>query len=220
MNEKRQDDYVPALGHDWLTPLYDVFIRWTIRESFIKGELIDQAKIEAGHRVLDLGCGTATLTLLVKRTHPGAGVVGLDGDPRILQIARSKALREGLEVTFDLGMAFELPYPDRSFDRVLSSLMIHHLTAENKHHAAREVFRVLRPGGEFHVVDFGKPRSAAMRAIAFFVSRGHGAERMVDNLNGRLPGFFTAAGFLDAKETRQFTTVYGTLSFYQAKKPD
>jgi SAM-dependent methyltransferase len=94
----RSGKYVPALGHDLLTPLYDIVIKWTLPESAIKRRLVRQAGIGRGARVLDLGCGTATLTLLVKKEHPDADVTGIDGDPKILEIARLKAGRaEGLQ---------------------------------------------------------------------------------------------------------------------------
>jgi ubiquinone/menaquinone biosynthesis C-methylase UbiE len=67
--------------------------------------VVEQAHIRRGDRILDLGCGTATLTILIKRTHPGAEVAGLDGDPRILEIARRKAAKEGLEIKLDEGMS-------------------------------------------------------------------------------------------------------------------
>lgn len=70
-------DYVPALAYDRLTPFYDAVMRYTMREKTFKIRLIEQAGIQPGHRVLDLGCGTATLTLMVKAAHPDAEVVGL-----------------------------------------------------------------------------------------------------------------------------------------------
>ncbi len=77
---RNRAEYIPALKYDWLTPLYDPLLRWTIRESTFKNHLMQQAWIESGHRVLDLGCGTATLTLLIKRKQSEAEVVELDGD--------------------------------------------------------------------------------------------------------------------------------------------
>lgn len=147
MERKRREGYIPALGHDWLTPLYDPIQRWLLRESAFKARLVEEARLGKAQRVLDLGCGTATLTLLIKERHPDAEVVGLDVDPQALAIARSKAGRAGLAIRFDQGMAFRLPYPDSSFDRVLSSLMFHHLNRENKLRAMGEVLRVLRPAG-------------------------------------------------------------------------
>jgi ubiquinone/menaquinone biosynthesis C-methylase UbiE len=179
--------------------------------------LIRQAQIKAGHRVLDLGCGTGTLTILIKHTHPQSDVVGLDGDPKILAIARAKAAKVGVEISLDHGMAFQMPYPDRSFDRVLSSLVLHHLTTENKQRTLREVFRVLRSSGELHVVDFGKPDTAWARLISRTMMR---FEQAADNLKGVLPGMFSQAGFDGVAETARYATVFGTLALYQGQKPD
>jgi len=112
--------YIPALRFDWLTPLYDPLLRWVMREERFKRILVAQAGLQTGQRALDLGCGTGTLTIMLKRAYPGADVVGLDGDPRVLEIARRKAAEAGVGIAFDLGMAFDLPYLDNSFDRVVS----------------------------------------------------------------------------------------------------
>ena len=119
--ERNRQKYVPALTYEWLTSFYDPLIRWTTREVAFKRRLVKQAEITNGHRVPDLGCGTATLTILVKAMHPGAEVIGLDGDPKILGLARAKVAKAGLDITLDEGQAFELPYDNSSFDRVVSS---------------------------------------------------------------------------------------------------
>src|SRR3989337_1666309 len=148
---KNRQRYIPALEYDWLTPLYDPLMRWLMPEASFKGRLVEQAQIEPGHRVLDLGCGTGTLTILIKQLHPEAQVVGLDGDPKVLAIARAKAAKAGVEIALVRGMAFVLPFPDRSFDRVLSSLVLHHLNHDNKVRTLNEVFRLLQPGGQLHI---------------------------------------------------------------------
>ena len=61
MTHERPAGYVPAAGQDWLLPLYDPFLRWVMRESVFKTRLVREARIAPGQRVLDLGCGTATL---------------------------------------------------------------------------------------------------------------------------------------------------------------
>ena len=212
----KPNQYIPALGRDWLTPLYDPLQRWVMREDQFKRDLIRQAKIGPGHRVLDLGCGTATLTILIKQTHPQSEVVGLDGDPKVLAIARAKAAKAGVAITLDHGMAFQMPYPDQAFDRVLSSLVLHHLTTENKQRALRDVVRILRPSGELHIVDFGKPHTAWARLISRTL---HRFEEVEDNLKGLLPGMFRQAGLDRVAETARYGTVFGTLSLYQGQKP-
>lgn len=213
----KDKQYTPALGVDWLTPLYDPLLRWVMREEYFKRRLIDHARVAPGHRVLDLGCGTGTLTIMLKQAHPEATIIGLDGDPKVLEIGRAKARQAGVDITLDEGMANQLPYPDQSFDRVLSSLVLHHLTADNKRRTLQEVVRVLRPGGGLYVVDFGKPHTAWGRLLAPVIGR---LEQASDNVAGRLPEMFRQAGLVQVDESIRFATVFGTLSLLQGRKPE
>jgi len=216
---RNRDRFIPALRFDRLTPLYDSLLRWTLREATFKRKLVEQAHIEKCCRVLDLGCGTATLTILIKRSHPDAEVVGLDGDAEALEIAKVKTVRAGVQVGLDHGMCFDLPYPDDSFDRVLSSLLFHHLSRENKLRTLREVFRVLRPGGELHIADWGTPGNAFLRGAFLLVQLLDGFETTADNVDGVLPGLCTAAGFEEVQELGHHHTGFGTIRFIDARKP-
>ena len=142
-------------------------------------------------------------------------MVGLDGDPSVLEIAHQKAARAGVALTLDEGMAYQLPYPGESFDRVVSSLVLHHLTAENKQRTMREIHRILRSGGELHIVDFGKPRSIYARLLSQVIRLLEEAE---DNIQGLLPEMLRSAGFQQVVETFQYDTILGGLSHYKAKK--
>ena len=208
--------YIPALKFSLLTPFYDIVMQLTIRELTFKRRLVEQMGLEKGQKVLDLGCGTATLTILIKKTCPEVEVTGLDGDPKILEIARSKVGEAKLDIALDQGMAFELPYPDGSFDRVVSSLVIHHLSRENKMHTFKEIVRVLKPGGELHIADFGKPQNALMFLISLVFRH---IEETSDNINGLLPEMLRKTGFEHVEENARFMTVFGTLSLYRARKP-
>lgn len=207
--------YIPALRCDWLTPVYDPVLRRMMPEVALKQRLIAQAQIAAGQRVLDLGAGTGTLTVMIKQACPSADVVGLDGDPRVLTIARDKATAAGVAIRFDHGLATALPYDDAAFDRVLSSLMLHHLTAEDKQGALGEAWRVLRPGGELHVLDFGPPQNAVAWLISLVFRR---LERAADNIAGRLPEMFRQAGFIAVAQTAHQMTILGTLALYRGRK--
>ena len=174
--KNQESKYVPALSYDWLTFIYDPVARLTTREKEFKTALIRQAQIANGQHVLDLGCGTGTLTIAAKLAIPSCEVIGLDGDPAILKQATAKAQRAGVEIKFDEGMSFALPYNDNSFDRVMSSLFFHHLTRENKLLTLSEAYRVLKPGGELHIADWGRPHNLLMKAGSFLVQKFDGVD--------------------------------------------
>ena len=135
------DRYVPALRHDWLTPFYDVIVKFTTRERRFKRALIGQARLEPGLRVLDLATGSGTLALWMKQSQPTLDLSAVDGDPNILAIARRKAAKANAEIQWLQALSTELPFPALHFERVVSSLFFHHLTWDAKLRTAREVFR-------------------------------------------------------------------------------
>ncbi len=215
----QNEKYVPALSYDWLTAFYDPIARLTTREAEFKSALIRQARIGDGHRVLDLGCGTGTLAITAKQKVPNCKMVGLDGDPAILQQANIKARNAEVEIVFDQGMSFALVYADCMFDRVLSSLFFHHLKRENKLKTLAEIHRVLKPGGELHIADWGIPDNLLMRAGSFLVQKFDGVETTADSFNGLLPQFIAQMGFVLVEETRHFNSLFGTIRLLRAKKP-
>lgn len=188
-----------------------------MRERAFRDQLVTQMNIQPGQRILDVGCGTATLALLIKKRYPDTEVVGLDPDTQILDIARRKAAREGAQIRFDVGYADRLPYADATYDCVTSSLVLHHLTSEVKRAALDEAYRVLRPGGQLHVADFGSARNPLLRLVFAPVMLLHG-EGAKDNVQGRLPIFMREAGFTEVVEKEPVKTVFGTVCFYMASK--
>lgn len=218
MQQPPESQYVPALGFRWLTPYYDAVVGATTRERSFKQALIEQARFEPGQRVLDLACGTGTLAIWIKQHQPQADVTGVDGDPAMLSIASRKALQADVLVTFDHALSGNLPYPDAHFDRVVSSLFFHHLTWENKERTAREVFRVLKPGGELHVADWGRATNTLMRGLFVLIQLLDGFHNTQDNVSGRLATLFERAGFVDVAQRRTLSTVFGTMALYRAVK--
>ena len=164
--------------------------------------------------------GTGTLAIWAKRENPALRTRGLDGDPAIIEQARRKAHRAGVDVPFDEGLSYELPYDDASFDRVLSSLFFHHLVLRDKERTIAEIARVLRPGGELHVADWGEPRSLPAKLGAVAIRRFDGDEPTRDNLAGRLPELFAAGGLDDARERERVAAPLGVVSLYSARRAE
>jgi class 3 adenylate cyclase/SAM-dependent methyltransferase len=210
--------FVPALGRLGMR-FYDPLVRSTAREVRFKERLLDLAAIAVGERVLDLGCGTGTLAIRAGQRQPAARVVGIDADPRMIERARRKADAAGVELELQPGSAADLPYADRSFDVVLSSLLFHHLGRDAKRAAAEELARVLVPGGRVVIADWGAPSDPLMRVLFLTIQLIDGFETTRDNVEGRLPAMLRAAGLVDVRERDTYRTVYGSLLLLDAHAP-
>jgi ubiquinone/menaquinone biosynthesis C-methylase UbiE len=210
--------FVPALGVDWLTPLYDT-VAWLMGERALKRRLIAQAAIEPGQAVLDVGSGTGTLLMLAHEAAPGARLSGVDIDPRIIAIARAKLAAAGIPAEIVQGSATAPPLPPASFDRVLTTLVLHHLTTAQKGEAFAAIRRLLKPGGELHVADWGKPQNLLMEIAALSFRYFDGDETTGANLRGELPAMMRTAGFVDVREVEHRMTPLGTLAYLRATAP-
>ncbi len=136
--------------------MYDLLLKLITfgGEAAFREGILDNARVTAGDRVLDVGCGTGTLALAAKRRVGSAGEVhGIDPSEQMIARAKAKALREGLAITFEVAPAQKLPFDDASFDVVLSSLMLHHLPHLARQEAVDEIRRVLKPNGRLLIVE-------------------------------------------------------------------
>ncbi|OCB39916.1 SAM-dependent methyltransferase [Mycobacterium malmoense] len=211
MTKHHPHDYLPAAGHDALLPCYDLFAR-LLGMPKVYATLIAQAEIADRQRVLEIGCGTGNLTTRVKRAHPAADVTGCDPDPRALDRARQKAN----DIRFDQGYAERLPYADGEFDRVLSSMMLHHINEDAKPAAAAEIFRVLRPGGRLHLVDIGGDMTTEHGLMARLIRRSPHA---AGNLGDAIPRLLRGAGFDCTEVATHRQRMVGRLTYYRATRP-
>jgi len=204
--------YLPAAGSDWSLPFYDPIVK-LLGGDAARRVLVDQAALQQGHRVLDIGCGTGTLATLIKRLYPDVAVVGLDPDPKALARAKRKATRAAISVQFDQGFGDDLPYPEASFDRVFSSFMFHHLPPDQKSTTLLAVRRVLKRGGEFHMLDFEGPDDGKHSFLAHLL---HSGERLKDNSENRVLSFMMQAGFADPKKVGRRAMLFGRIAYYRA----
>lgn len=156
---------VGAVLHSAL--LYDaiVWLAFRGRERRFRQRLLSLSGLRLGEHVLDVGCGTGTLTILAKEAVGPSGIVcGIDASREMIARARAKAARAGIEIRFENAAAQVLSFPDSSFDLVLSTMMLHHLGRGARRELAAELRRVLKPGGRTLLVDFARP---AMRRTEF-----------------------------------------------------
>jgi ubiquinone/menaquinone biosynthesis C-methylase UbiE len=209
-----QHDYIPAAGRDALLPGYDLLTR-LLGMNRVYDTLVAQAELGAGLRVLEIGCGTGNVTTRVKRAEPGVDVVGTDPDP--LALARAERKTRGMTgIRFERAYAQALPFADGEFDRVLSSMMLHHLDDDVKAGAADEIHRVVRPGGTLHIVDIGGPMT---------VHHGLAARWMKDNphaagnLGDAIPRLLRSVGFECTEVGTRRHRLIGQLTFYRATRP-
>jgi len=115
----------------------------TLSDRLEKELVFSLIDVEAGEKALDLGCGTGNYTIeLAKR---GADVVGIDTSEEMLGCARIKAQKADIKASFKAADAMNLPFPDSSFDAVLSNGLLCFLKEPEK--ALMEMHRVLKPGG-------------------------------------------------------------------------
>jgi ubiquinone/menaquinone biosynthesis C-methylase UbiE len=199
-----------------MTRFYDAVIAITMREQLFRGRLARQVLegLPSGGRIADVGAGTGTFAIALAAAVPAAVVVAIDGDPQVFEIAKAK--QGAAAVEWKSGLADRLPLADQSCDRVVMSLLLHHLNAEGKRAALAEAHRALRAGGRLHIADWGKPQDPLMRAGLFTLAVFDGFDGIRDHAAGRLPRFVEGAGFIEVERRDRLRTAWGSLELLSA----
>lgn len=215
--QQAEPRYLPATRWRAFTRLYDPTLALTMREKRFRAEMLKRLDrdLPDGGTAVDLGCGTGTFALALKDRRPEVEVIGVDGDPEILAIARAK---EGAgTIQWREGLAQDVPVPSGSADVVTISLVLHHLLPEDKRKALAEARRVLKPGGHLHVADWGRPSDPLMSG-AFYVAQAiDGFDRTRDHRAGRLPAFIEQAGFGMVERYGRLRTGFGVVELLAAE---
>ena len=214
--------YLPALRFDSLSWAYDPIAMRLVRARDWRPAIVDAVSPDPGQRILDLGCGTGTLCLLLKARCREAEIIGIDPDPAMLTRAGRKAEAAGLGFTLIQGSATDLPRVpplDRPVDVCVSSLMFHHLPVAGKRVALAEVVRVLRVGGRLVLADWGPPRTRLGRLGFGITQVFDGFETTRDHATGAFAAMIGESGLEDVQQIARWPTAVGVLCLYVARKP-
>jgi demethylmenaquinone methyltransferase/2-methoxy-6-polyprenyl-1,4-benzoquinol methylase/phosphoethanolamine N-methyltransferase len=172
---------------------YDLFSR---KVAFGRDKLVKLAAPVPGETVLDVGCGTGTLTIAIHAGVAPGEVHGIDASPEMIAVAVRKAAEAALDIDFRVAVVEELPFPDDRFDLVTSSLMLHHLPDDLKRRALAEIRRVLRPGGRFVAMDMASESHSRLGHLLSVFGHTRG-----DDIAGKVGPMMRDAGFEHVETT-------------------
>jgi ubiquinone/menaquinone biosynthesis C-methylase UbiE len=153
----------------YMAPYYDLVMGLMTLggEKALRRREVELALIKPGDAVLEIGCGTGSLTLAARaQAGPGGRVCGIDAAPEMIEAARRKAVKAAAEIDFQVGLIQKIPYPDGSFDEILCSFMIFHMSEGVRRKGFAEIRRVLKVGGRLLVVDLGMPAQPWKQTLA------------------------------------------------------
>ena len=143
---------------DFAAPFYDLMLRlfWLGSERNFTQRLVDLMDLTDDESVLDVGCGTGTLSLMIANKMDGRrSVSGIDLSPRMIEVAKRKASRNGRSVEYRVASSSALPFDNDTFDVVVTSLVYHQLMSlPEKARTLSEIRRVLKPEGRYIAAEF------------------------------------------------------------------
>ncbi|MFB8201152.1 class I SAM-dependent methyltransferase [Kitasatospora purpeofusca] len=219
--------FTPAAGRFAPVRLYDPVVALT-RERLWRSLVAMHVAPRPEDVVVDVGCGTGSLAVLLNRVEPRATVIGVDPDPEALAVARRKAAAAAVEggtpggtTEWRVGMGDDVAaiVGAGTADTVVSSLVLHQCPVPMKRAVLAAMHETLRPGGKLVIADYGKQRTAAMRLAFRFVQLADGKADTQPNADGVLPRLIAEAGFENVRENETVATLTGSLSLYVAGRP-
>lgn len=180
--------------------------------------MVAQVRPGPGEVIVDVGCGTGSLLVLLGKAAPSARLIGIDPDPVVLERAGKRVAAAGLSVELRTGFARQTTQllEGRRPIKVVSSLMFHQVPMEEKVAALAAMHAALADEGEIHIADYGMQRTRLMRALfRGIIQTLDGHLNTEPNARGVLPDLMRSAGFRSVEETLVVPTPSGSISLYK-----
>jgi ubiquinone/menaquinone biosynthesis C-methylase UbiE len=196
-NKQVDEDQSMTSAMEKMVPSYDSYMRkMTLgREQALREMTVNLAQVKPGDCILEVGCGTGTLTLAAKRqAGPSGKAFGIDVIPGMIELSQRKAAQANEDVTFQLGSIDDIPFSENLFDVVMCSFMIFHMSEDTRRKGIAEIYRVLKPKGRLLVLDLALPTQPLSRTIAQMLLGG----MLQHDLRELLP-LMEASGFSDVE---------------------
>jgi len=207
--------FTPALGTGD-TADYDRAIRRWTRERRWRGAMLRILAPQPGETIVDVGCGTGSFAIMLKKAFPATSVIAIDPDAEVLHLATAKASRAGVVIDWRQGFADMLA--DDLAEAVTSSLVFHQVPLSGKRSGLAAMHRTLKPGGRLVLADYGRQSGLMRLLFRLTVQRLDGIEDTQPNADGLLPRLIGEAGFADVSERDHIHTVTGTIGILTARK--
>ena len=217
-----QEKSIPTRGRtlDHAAKVYDLFEPVVLlgRQAEYDHTIVRLLELKEGDRILDLGCGTGVLTRMIADRldqNKGGLSIGIDAAAGMIKVARKK--RETSTCKFEIAAAEDLPFENKSFNSIVSSLFFHHVPLDLKKKALSEAFRVLKPDGRLIIADMHTP-STSMGWLISHVSRWFFMQPQIgENIRGVMPSVIEGAGFASPDAVCSY---FGYITVFSSRKPE
>ncbi|MBL8545485.1 MAG: class I SAM-dependent methyltransferase [Hyphomonadaceae bacterium] len=212
--------YIPALGRREWTGMYDWVIAAMTRERVWRSPVLTALDARTGEVIVDLGAGTGSLGIMIKKHAPGARLVAVDPDPDVRLIGERKARAAGVEIDYEtaMGHAHLASVEAAEADTVTCSLVRRQCPLEAKQSILENAFRLLKPGGRLVLADYGEQPTPLMRTAFLLVQMTDGFEPTEHNRRGAVPHLLQACGFQRTEIVKRVPTATGLISIWRATK--
>lgn len=201
---------IPKILSKYVDFIENIFFFGRLEQFWEK--LIEKAQISPNDRIIDIGCGSGRMVIKVSEQLGMNGeIIGLEPSKHLIK--ECNKLEKKDNVKFMEGIMESVPFPDNSFDIVLSSLAIHHVPKDDKQKAFKEFNRILKKGGRLLIMDHGKPYNKMLQ-VFLFPMRWNILEYQAENFRGEIPNMIKYA-FGNVEEKARF---YGWIKIWESVK--